>query len=788
MRRIKKVGVLGSGVMGSGIAIHLANCGLDVLMLDMVNEAEKGNRNMYADTALAKAAKSSPAPGYTRSVYGKVKTGNFADDLTKLSDRDWIIEVVKEDLQIKQALYEKIEEVRKPGTLITTNTSGIPINLLAKGRSDDFRRHFCGTHFFNPPRYLALLEIIPGADTDPEVIDFLMSYGRKYLGKTTVLAKDTPAFIANRIGVYSMASVFDQAAKLGVSIQNVDKLTGAALGRPKSGTFRLADLVGLDTAVSVIEGIKKGNPADTMAQSMVIPEYLQMLVDQRYLGEKTGQGFYQKTKEKDAKGRPVILGLNLATRQYEADSSPALDSLGQAKQIDDAAKRIPFLFNHADSGGQLVRNSLASTFMYAAGMVPEIADDLYAIDDAMRAGYAWDYGPFEYWDLVGLQAGIDAIKANGGSIRDWVQQMAEAGKTAFYVTEKGTRKYYDPVSADYKNLPGRDSELNLHILQKESVVASNDEIRLYDIGDQVLCLEFTSKMNAIGGGILQGLNDAIDKAESGDWRGLVIGNHSRNFTVGANLMMIAMMAYEQDFDELDRAVRIFQQTTMRCRYSKVPVVAATQGYVFGGGCELIMHCDSTAAAAESYIGLVEAGVGLLPGGGGTKEFALRAADGYSKDEVKIPVLLEHFKTIATAAVATSAYEAFELGYLNAKDFVVLYQPSVIQEAKTKVLQLSENYVQPTERNDIDVMGRQGLGALYAAAHSLKLGGYASDHDVKIARKIAWVLCGGDLSQPQKVSENYLLHLEREAFLSLCGEQKTLERIQHMLEKGKPLRN
>lgn len=789
MRRIRKIGVLGSGVMGSAIAIHMVNCGFEAIMLDMVSDGDSPElRNKIALEALKKAARSSPSPGYTKSIYAQVQVGNMEDDLNKLSSCDWIIEVVKEDLEIKKALYEKVEQVRRPGTLITTNTSGIPIHLLSVGRSEDFKKHFCGTHFFNPPRYLSLLEIIPGPETDGEVLSFFMQFGKKFLGKETVLARDTPAFIANRIGVYSMASVFDQAFKLGLPIQSVDKLTGAALGRPKSGTFRLADVVGLDTAVFVIDGIKKGNPQDEMAQKMEIPAYLQQLVDQKYLGEKTGKGFYQKTKEKDAKGRPIILGLNLFTGQYEPDTSAPLESIGQAKQIDDTEKRISALFNHKDTGGQLVRNSLAATFQYAAYLMPEIAGNIVSIDTAMRAGFGWEYGPFEYWDIVGMAAGKKAITDAGYSLPAWVNDMEAAGNTSFYKVENNQRQYYDADSKGYKVVPGAEDVIRLNYLSGDKLISSNEESRLYDIGDGVLCFEFTSKMNAIGGGILEGLNNAIDTAESGNWAGLVIGNHSENFTVGANIMMIAMLAYEQEFDELDRAVRLFQNTTMRCRYSKVPVVAATQGYVFGGGCEIIMHCDSTAAAAESYIGLVEVGVGLIPGGGGTKEFALRTADSINEGDVGIPSLIDHFKTIATATVATSAAEAFELDYLNGKDFTVLYRPGVIQAAKNKVLQLSDHYVQSAPRTDILVPGRGGLGALYAAAHSLRLGGYASDHDIKIAHKIANVLCGGDITSPQRVSENYLLNLEREAFLSLCGEQKTLERIQYMLEKGKPLRN
>lgn len=789
MKRIQNIAVLGSGVMGTGIALHLVNCGFTVWMLDL---AITGNtvkeRSKIAIDALNKAKKASPAPAFSKSNYEKVITGNFEDDLQVLKQCDWVIEVVKEDLDIKKALYDKIEPIVKPDCLVTSNTSGIPIHLLEQGRSDQFRTNFCGTHFFNPPRYLPLLEVIPGSMTKPEVIDFFMDFGRRFLGKNTVLAKDTPAFIANRIGVYSMAMVFDQAYKLGLPIQVVDKLTGVAIGRPKSGTFRLADVVGLDTAVAVIKGIRKGNPHDLMAQKLDIPGYLSQLVSNNHLGSKTGQGFYKKTDEKDEKGRPVILGLNLHTGEYVRESSVNLASLGVSKQIEVTSKRISTLFQQEDAGGQLIRNSLAETFQYAAQLIPEIADQLYSIDDAMRSGFAWEYGPFEYWDIVGLDKGIEVITGLGYSIPDWVVEMNSKGYTTFYKIENGQRWYYNSSLGNYQLIPNSERLINLHYLQSEKLVTSNDETKLYDIGDQVLCLEFTSKMNAIGGGILNGIQEAITIAENGDWRGLVIGNHSPNFTVGANLMMVAMLAYEQEFAELDQAVRLFQNTTMRCRYSKVPVVAATQGYVFGGGCEMIMHCDATAASAESYIGLVEVGVGLLPGGGGTKEFAVRIGDSFTVDEVKIPALIDHFKTIATAQVATSAIEAYELDYLNTKDFVVLYSPDALFKAKEKVIELSGQYIATSPRKDIQVLGRQGLGALYTAAHSLLLGGYASEYDIQIARKIAWVLCGGDLSAPQQVSEQYLLDLEREAFLSLCGEQKTLQRIQHMLEKGKPLRN
>ncbi|HNB62487.1 MAG TPA: 3-hydroxyacyl-CoA dehydrogenase/enoyl-CoA hydratase family protein, partial [Saprospiraceae bacterium] len=637
MRRIKNIAVLGSGVMGSGIACHLANAGFEVLMLDMSSDG--ADRNQIANTALNRALKSSPAPLYSKKFRNRIHTGNFDDDLSRIKNVDWVIEVVKEDLNIKRLIFNKIDAVRKPGTIITSNTSGIPVSLMVEGMSDDFKKHFCITHFFNPPRYLALLEIIPGTDTDPEIIEFLMVFGNKILGKRTVLGKDTPAFIANRIGVFSMGKAFQLTKELGLTIQSVDKLTGVAIGRPKTGTFRLGDLVGLDTAMAVLNGIRRNCPDDALAGDGEIPEFFARLIENNWLGDKTGRGFYQKTGEKDAKGKPVILGYNLNTFEYEADPGQKLESLDTSKQIDDPEKRIRVLFDYKDAGGLFVRKSLAYTFIYAALRIPEIADNLYSIDDAMRAGFAWDYGPFQYWDIVGLDKGIEAIRELGLEVPEWVVLMKESGNTTFYRNDAGIISFYDPNSRSYKALPGAEKSIQLNLLADQKVVYKNDEIRLWDIGDDVLCLEFTSKMNAIGGGILNGIQDAITLAEEGNWRGIVIGNNSKNFTVGANLMMIAMLAYEQEFDQLNMAVDLFQKTTMRCRYSKIPVVAATQGYVFGGGCEMVMHCDATAVAAESYIGLVEVGVGLLPGGGGTKEFAVRASDSFFEGDVQIPRLI-----------------------------------------------------------------------------------------------------------------------------------------------------
>jgi len=795
-RRIKKIAVLGSGVMGAGIACHFANAGLEVLMLDILprglSEADQNNpaaRNRVANEALQKAVKGRPAALYDNSFASRLTTGNFEDDFPKISGCDWVIEVVVERLDIKKQIFEKVDQYRKKGSLVTSNTSGIPIHTMLEGRSEDFRKHFCGTHFFNPPRYMRLLEVIPTRETSPEVVDFLMHYGGRFLGKQTVLCKDTPAFIANRVGVYAMSKIYQLAAELGMRIETVDRLTGPAIGRPKTGTFRLGDLVGHDTAANVIRGIKENCPNDEQARAFEIPPYLQFLIDNNFLGNKTGQGFYKKTSERDEKGRNVVLALNLKTLEYEPQALPDLPSLQATKQIDNLPKRIRAIFGAEDRGGKLIRKSLLGLFAYVSNRVPEISGNLYAIDDAMRAGYAWELGPFEYWDIIGLKKGLEMAEEKGETVAGWVRDMVAAGHDKFYKREAGLRKYYDIETKAYKAVPGSGEFIILDNYRDRKPVYQNNEAYLHDIGDGVLCLEFNSPHNAIGEGILRSINESINLAEDGEWKGVVIGNNAANFTVGANLMMIAMMAYNQEFDELNMAVNLFQQTSMRLRYSAIPVVTATQGYTFGGGCELLMHSDAGLCAAESYIGLVEVGVGLIPGGGGTKEFALRTSSRFFAGDVQIPTLIEQFTTIALAKVATSAHQAFHYGYLlPERDSVVLNRDRNISEAKAKVLELAVGYTQPIPRQDITVLGRQGLAALYTAANELRLGNYASEHDIKIAHKIAWVLCGGDLTGTQQVSEQYLLDLEREAFLSLAGEAKTQERIQHMLKTNKPLRN
>ena len=789
MRIIKKVSVLGSGVMGAGIAAHLANAGFQVTMLDLPSNAEGVPRNQIAEQALAQAIRQKPAPFYHKDFIQRITTGNFEDDLPGIKDSDWIIEVIVERLDIKRSLFEKVDQFRRPGTIVSSNTSGIPINHLSEGRTEDFKKHFLGTHFFNPPRYLRLLELIPTPDTDPVLVSFMKSFGDRILGKQTVLCKDTPAFIANRVGVYSMAKIFQLTEELNLPITVVDKLTGPGLGRPNTGTFRLADLVGHDTGVKVMQGIQENCPADEQAAAFNIPPYMQFLLDNKFLGNKAGQGFYKRVEGKDSKGRTEFLSLNLKTLQYESEQKVNLPSLGMIKQIDDIEKRIKAIYNSDDDGGRLVKQHLAGLFSYVSHRVPEITENLQNIDDAMKAGFAWPFGPFEYWDIIGLKQGIADAKALGYTISPWVEKMADNGLESFYTYKEGKPYVYDHAAEDHVLVEGAETKINLNHLRDESPVYKNDEMTLHDIGDGVLCLEFRSKANALGEGILRGLNESIRIAEENDWKGLVIGNHSTNFTVGANLMLIGMMAFQEEWDELNDAVNFFQQTSMRCRYSGIPVVAATQGYVFGGGCEIAMHCDGVAAAAESYVGQVEAAVGLIPGGGGTKEMTVRLSDSFDPGEVQIPHLIETCKILGTATVSTSAYEAFDLGFFQkGRDEVVMNVSNNITEAKLKVLELSQNYVMPIPRKDILVLGRGGLAALYAFANEFKLGGYGSDHDIEIVKKIAWVLCGGDLTGSQLVTEQYLLDLEREVFLSLCGEQKTKERIQYMLENNKPLRN
>ena len=797
--RLKKVAVLGSGVMGSGIACHLANIGLEVLMLDIIPRDLKGDklkdptlRNSIVNSALQNSIRSKPAPLYHKSFASRISTGNFEDDFEKISDADWIIEVVVERLDIKQQIFEKVDNNRKNNSLVTSNTSSIPMHLLSKGRSDNFKAHFCGTHFFNPPRYLRLLEVIPTSDTLESVINFFMEFGKVNLGKETVLCKDTPAFIGNRIGVMSATEMTILTKKYSFTVEEVDVLTGSLIGRPPTATFRLQDLVGLDTGDNVSRFVMDNVENDTYINKIKkLPEskFMRFLLDNKFLGNKSGKGFYEKTKKKDANGKTIINVLNLETLEYKPAVKPRLEIIKTAKGMELLDKRLQFLVDGDSKEHQFFKDYFGALFAYSAARIPEISDQYFPLDDAMRTGYVWEYGPFEYWDLIGFEKGIALVEALGESLPKWVHDLKASGAQSFYKYENGKKHYFNIQTKKFEVLPGKDAFIILDSYRAQKSIIKNSECTVHDIGDGVLCLEFTSKSNSIGEGIGRGIDEAIRLAEEGDWKGIVIGNNAKQFSVGANLMNVGMMAMQKQFDPLDKMVDDFQQINMRIRTSKIPVVVATQGYVFGGGCEIAMHCDAGVYAAESYIGLVEVGVGLLPGGGGTKEFAVRASDDFFEGDVQSPTLVNYFKTIATAAVSTSAYQAFDLNYLKeGRDIVSVNTPMNIGKAKDKVLLLAKNYIAPSVREDIEVLGRGGMSVLYSAINEFRLGEYMSDYDVEIARKIAYVICGGDLTSSQKVSEQYLLDIERENFMSLLGNQKTLDRIQYLLMNNKPLRN
>lgn len=794
-RTIKKVAVIGSGIMGSGIASHFANIGVEVLLLDIApkelteTEQKKGLtlqdkvvKNRVVNEHLATALKSKPSPIYHQKFSDRITTGNIEDDLHKIANVDWIIEVVVEKLDIKQKVFEQIEQYRKPGTLITSNTSGIPIHFMSEGRSEDFQKHFCGTHFFNPARYLKLFEIIPGPKTSQEVFDFLENYGEKFLGKTSVVAKDTPAFIGNRIGIYGIMTLFHQVKELGLTVEEVDKLTGPVIGRPKSATFRTVDVVGLDTLVHVANGIYENCPEDEVHELFKLPDFINTMMEKKWLGSKSGQGFYKK-EGKD------ILSLDLDTLEYRPQKKASFATLETTKGIDKPIDRFKVLIKGTDKAGEFYRKNFGGMFAYVANRIPEITDDLYKIDDAMKAGFGWENGPFEIWDAVGLEKGIELLKAEGQEPAPWINEMVSSGNNNFYTIKDGATYYYDIKSKSHKKVPGQDSFIILNNIRESKKVWSNSEAIIQDLGDGILNLEFQSKMNTIGGGVLQGINKAIDLAEK-EYDGLVIGNQAANFSVGANIGMIFMMAVEQEYDELNMAIKMFQDTMMRVRYSGIPVVVAPHGMTLGGGCEMSMHADKVVAAAETYIGLVEFGVGVIPGGGGSKEMALRASDTFRKNDVELNVLQEYFLTVAMAKVSTSAYEAFDTGILQkGKDVIIVNKDRQIAEAKKYAKLMAESgYTQPVKRKDVKVLGKQALGMFMVGTDSMEAGNYISEHDKKIANKLAYVMAGGDLSEATLVTEQYLLDLEREAFLSLCGERKTLERIQHMLTKGKPLRN
>jgi 3-hydroxyacyl-CoA dehydrogenase len=803
MMRIEKAAVLGAGTMGAQIAAHLANAGVPTLLLDIPpreltpDEQSKGLtlenphvRNRIARSGFEAAKNAKPAAFFTAGNASLVTVGNFDDDLAKLKGCDLIVEAVVENLDIKRSLYERVEQHRRPGAIVASNTSGIPIHQLAEGRSEDFKQHFIGVHFFNPPRYLHLVEIIRTEWTKPEVSCFLYGFLDERLGKGVVPAKDRPNFIANRIGTFGALYTIKTMLDDGYSIEEVDKLTGPAVGRPKSATFRTFDLVGLDVFTHVIKNLYENLPEDEERDIFVVPEVLAQMVQRGLLGNKTKGGFYRKQKGEGDKRE--IWTLDTATLDYRPSEKVKLPALDVAKNVEDLPERIKGLVWSKDRAGAFLWKTISKTLSYAAQRIPEIADNVVEVDRAMRWGFGWELGPFEVWDAIGVEKSVARMKEEGAAVPANVEQMLAAGATSFYKNDNGQQSYFDFQQKKYVPLADPPGVLILKsIKDRTGVVKKNSGASLIDIGDGVACLEFHSKMNAIGGDTLQMLKSALAEVDK-NFVGLVVGNQGQNFCVGANIMLMLMEAQEENWDELDMMARVFQNATMSLRYSPKPVVVAPFQMVFGGGCEMVLHADRVRAAAETYIGLVEVGVGIIPAGGGTKEMLVRTMDLIPKDASDadpFPFVKRAFETIGMAKVATSAEEARAMGFLSADDTVSMNADRLIADAKKEVLALAASgYVAPQQRTDILALGNSSLATLKLGIHQMKRAGYISDHDAEIGTQLARILTGGDLNHPTRVSEQYLLDLEREAFLKLVSMRKTQERIAHMLKTGKPLRN
>jgi 3-hydroxyacyl-CoA dehydrogenase len=808
-KKIEKVGVLGAGVMGATIAAQLANVGIETVLLDIVppefteEDKKKGLkedstafRDKFARTGLDTALKSKPASFYVPENARLITTGNLEDDLERLKDVDWIIEVVVERLDIKKVVFEKIEGVRTPGTIVTSNTSGIPAKAMCEGRSEDFQKYFAITHFFNPPRYMKLLEIVPGPNTLPEVIELLAEICEKVLGKGIVYAKDTPNFIANRIGTFSMFSAMKNMMDLGLTIEAVDQLTGPIVGNPKSASFRTADLVGLDTLMHVANNVYEGAAEDEKREMFKPPDFISQMIEKKLLGEKTKQGFYKKSK--DAEGGRVILSLDYNSLEYTPQEKVKLASLNTAKNISGASEKIKSLYYADDAGGEFTFRTMSESLIYAANRIPEIADDIVNVDSAMKWGFARKLGPFEAWDGIGVSESVAKMKGAGYEIPGWVQEMLDSGKDSFYTKKNGKPCFYDVASKTYEEVPLKPGIILLPSLkEREKLVDGNIGASLVDIGDGVACLEFHTKMNAIGEDITAMIHKSADIV-SRDFDGLVIANHGTNFSAGANLVMVLFAAQEEEWDDLGFAIKSFQDAMMKLKHLDKPVVAAPAGMALAGGCEVCLAADRIRYAAESYMGLVEVGVGLIPAGGGCKELLIRNTEHlfevekgglYPKQIELMPFVARAFEAIALAKVSTSGPEAAKLGYLRPTDKMTVNRDYLIEDAKNTVLAMNmEGYTPPKPLEEIRVPGENTLAMMKLAIWTLHEQGYATDHDVTVSTKVAHVLCGGNVLADTKVSEQYLLDLELEAFLSLCGDPNTQARIQHMLNTGKPLRN
>lgn len=805
--RIEKAAVLGAGTMGARIAAHLANTGVPCFLLDIVpreltaEENRKGLtlespavRNRFALAGIEAAKKSRPAAFFVSDFARLIRPGNFEDNLEWCKEADWIVEAVTEDLEIKRNLLARVEKHRRPGTIVSTNTSGLPIHLVAEGRSDDFQAHWAGTHFFNPPRYMKLVELIAGPRTEPEVLDSLAEICDRRLGKGVVRAKDTPNFIANRIGTYAMLNVLRQMEALDMTIEEVDACTGPAIGQPKSATFRTADIVGLDVLAHVVRNIHENVPHDESREMYRLPSFLEEMLRRGWLGEKSGQGFYKRVKKG---GDSEILTLDLRTMEYRPRQKAKFGSIEAGKQIDDTHDRLRALIAPAlesqggDKANQFLWACLGGSSLYAARRLPEIANTITDVDSAMRWGFAWELGPFEIWDAIGVGRMAGALEKQGAALPSLVEKVLASPKQSFYDSEKGTARYFDIESGSHQPVEELAGVIVLKSLKERTpVVQGNAGASLIDLGDGVLCCEFHSKMNSIGADLVAMIQAGIHRLHS-DFDAMVIANQAPNFSVGANLMLLLIGAQEGEWDDIHMAVRQFQRINMAIKYAPRPIVVAPQGMALGGGCEISLHGARIHAAAEAYIGLVETGVGLIPGGGGTKEMLIRAnedAAAAGDDLDLFHALKPIFENIAMAKVSTSGEEARSLGYLRASDLISMNRDRQVADAKQTALAMVRAGYHPPPPAQIKILGEEFLAAAKLAIHMMIRGEYASEHDGVVARKLAWILAGGNVTAPQTVSEQYVLDLEREAFVSLCGERKTQERIAHTLKTGKPLRN
>lgn len=809
---IKKVAVIGSGVMGAGIAAHLANAGIPSLLLDIVpqfseDDAKAGLkedspqfRSKLAINSIQNVIlKSKPSLIFSKRAAKLITPGNVEDHSDQLAECDWVVEAVPEVLKIKQAVFSNVAKFIKPGTIVSSNTSGLPLKDMAEGLSDEFRKNFIVTHFFNPVRYMKLVEMVSSDETNPEVVCKMAGFLEDVLGKGVVYAKDTPNFVANRIGVHSWMVAFKETVAKGLKVEEIDKMTGPVIGRPKSATYRTADMVGLDTLVHVAETTTELCPDDEAKDAFVIDPQLKTMLEKKWLGGKTGQGFYKKTK--NAEGKKEILSLDLQKMDYNFPIKPEFDSLKKAKGIENVGDRIKALVNSEDTAGEFLWKVISEGIVYAANRVPEIADDIVNVDNGMRWGFNWELGPFETWDAIGVQEVVSRLEKEGRAVPELAKRVLNEGSGSFYKKEGSQLQFFDVASGSYQDVPSKPNQITIQKLKDENQkLASNTGASLYDIGDGVLLVEFHTKMNAIDKDIGDMINQALDKLDAdANYKGLVIGNDGENFSAGANLMLLWLESQQKNWDNIEQMVKSFQDVTMRMKYSSKPVVAAPFGLTLGGGCEVVMACNAARAHGELYMGLVEVGAGLIPGGGGNKNLLLniqeariaKGSKGWAgvSDGGPFPKVQDTFQTIAFAKVSTSCQEAVAHKFLRqSASQISLSRDALLHDAKQDVLKLAENFDPGAPREDILVPGSGGLMAIVNAVEGFQRQGLVSEHDALIATKLGYVLCAGNLPHQSFVSEQYLLDLEREAFISLCGEEKSQARMQHLLMKGKPLRN